>query len=69
MIHETRKRSLTKALAFRIIEIMVDSMILSFFVMPAVAIGLAVGLEIICLMLHYAFERIWDRIQWGRYVE
>ena len=69
MIHETRKRSLTKALAFRIIEITVDSMILSFFVMPMIALGLAVVIEFLCLLTHYAFERMWNRINFGRYVK
>ena len=68
-IHETRKRSLVKAISYRIIEVLVDTIILSFFVELQVAFWLAVGLEVICLLLHYAFERGFDRIQWGRYIE
>lgn len=69
MIHETRKRSLVKAVSFRIIEIIFDAVILSFFVELQVALALAVVLEGMCLGLHYIFERGFDRIQWGRYIE
>jgi len=65
-IHETRRRSLLKAISFRIIEITLDSVILSIFVDTHVAIGLAIGLEAMCMGLHYGFERIWNKIQYGR---
>jgi len=69
MIHETRRRSLVKAVSYRIIEVLVDTLILSFFVELQVAFTLAVALEFICLLLHYTFERVWDKCQWGRYIE
>jgi len=69
MIHETRRRSLVKAVSYRVIEVLVDTLILSFFVELQVAFWLAVGLEGICLLLHYIFERGFDRIQWGRYIK
>jgi len=65
--HETRKRSLLKAITFRVIEIAIDTIILSFFVVPHVAIGLAVGMECICFILHYLFERIWNKVNWGKH--
>ena len=65
-INETRKRSLLKAVSFRVIEIAVDTLILSFFVTPAVAVGLSVLLETLCFILHFAFERIWNKINYGR---
>lgn len=65
-INETRKRSLFKAISFRIIEIALDTLILSFFITPAVAFGVAVSLEVLCLALHYAFERIWNKTDYGR---
>ena len=67
-INETHARSLIKATSFRIIEIGVDFGILSFFVEPHVAIGLAVSFEVICFLLHYGFERIWNKINFGRYI-
>jgi len=68
-VYETRKRSLLKAISFRIIEIAVDTAILSIFVSPPVAIGLAVALEGICFLLHFGFERIWNKIDYGRQVK
>ena len=68
-VYETRKRSLLKAISFRIIEIAIDSAILSIFVSPPVAIGLGVALEGICLLLHFGFERIWNKIDYGRQVK
>ena len=65
-INETRKRSLLKAVSFRIVEIAVSTGILSLFVAPEVAFGLAVGIELICFILHYICERIWNKISYGR---
>ncbi len=67
-INETRKRSLLKAVSFRIIEIGLDTLILSFFITPFIAFGLAVAVEVMCLILHYIFERLANKIQWGRYI-
>jgi len=67
-VYETRKRSLIKAVSFRVIEIAVDSLILSFFVTPAVAIGLAISIEGLCLLAHFIFERIWNKINYGRHI-
>ncbi len=69
MINETRLRSLLKAASFRIIEIAIDAFILSFFVHIGIAIGLAIGLEVMCFALHYIFERIWNKISYGRVAE
>ena len=67
-INETRKRSLLKAVSFRIIEIALDTFILSWFVSIELAITLAVVLECLCLGLHYIFERGWNRIDYGRHI-
>ena len=67
-INETRKRSLLKAVSFRIIEIALDSLILSWFVSIELAVVLAVILEGLCLALHYGFERGWNRISYGRQI-
>ena len=69
MIYETRMRSFWKAVSFRLIEIAVDTLILSFFVKVPVAVGLAVALEVICLVLHYVFERVWNRSNYGRKIK
>ncbi len=67
-INETRKRSLLKAVSFRIIEIGLDTLILSYFITPMIAFGVAVGVEVMCLILHYLFERLFNRIPYGREV-
>ena len=69
MIHETRRRSLVKAVSFRIISISLDTLILATFLELDRAFGLAVVLEGACFLAHYSFERIADKIQWGRYIE
>jgi len=68
-IYETRRRSLLKAVSFRIIEVGVDILILSFFVAPEVAVGLAVAMELTCFGLHYGFERMWNKSDYGRFVK
>jgi len=68
MINETRKRSLLKAISFRGLEIALDTIILSIFVELKTAIWLALLLEGLCLALHYGFERIWNKSQYGRHV-
>ena len=67
-VYETRKRSLLKAVSFRILEIGLDTLILSIFVSLHLAVTLAVILELLCLGLHFVFERGWNRIDYGRYV-
>ena len=68
-INETRKRSLLKAISFRILEIAVDTLVLSFFVAPVVAVMLAISLEGLCFILHYFFERLWNLSDYGRYAK
>jgi len=65
-INETRRRSLLKAVSYRLLEITIDSLILSFFVEVHLAIGLAITLEVICFILHYGFERVFNKINYGR---
>ncbi len=67
-VNETKLRSLLKVISFRIIEISVDTFILSFFVTAPLALGLAVSLEVICFSLHFGFERIWNKINFGRQI-
>ena len=67
-VNETRKRSLLKAVSFRILEVAIDAVILSIFVSPQLAVTLAVVLEGLCLALHFGFERVWNRIEYGRHI-
>ena len=65
-INETRTRSLLKAASFRVLEITVDALLLSFFVSVPLAVGLAVAIEGVCFGMHFLFERVWNRIDYGR---
>lgn len=65
-INETRRRSLLKAVSFRVIEVTASSIVLSFFVTTYEAIGLAVLLEGLCFGLQYLGERVWNKIGYGR---
>lgn len=67
MIYETRWRSLLKAVSFRVIEVLLDTLILSFFVDVHIAFGLSLAVEFTCFIVHYTFERVFNRINWGRY--
>ena len=65
-INETRKRSLLKGATQRMLEVAVDTAILSFFATPQIALTLAVIIELLCWISHYCNERIWNRISYGR---
>ena len=69
-VHETNKRSLVKAIGFRIIEVLVDMIIgiVLFGLEPAMALGYSILVEIACFSLYYVWERIWTRIEYGRHV-
>ena len=67
MIYETRVRSLLKAVSFRVIEVALDTIILSFFVDAHIALALSLAVEFTCFIVHYIFERLWNRINYGRY--
>lgn len=76
MIHETRKRSLVKATSFRIVAILLNVGILVVFLdlilhIPNLKVDrafyLSFTLEGVCFVSYYIFERLFDRIQWGRY--
>ena len=67
-INETRKRSFLKAGLFRVIEIAASTAILHFKagLDTEVAFRYAVVLELTCFAAHYGFERIWNKINYGR---
>ena len=68
-INETRRRSLLKAISFRAIEIGLDTIILSFFIEAHIAFGLSVAIEVLCMIAHYIFERLWNRVSYGREIK
>jgi uncharacterized membrane protein len=55
---ETKKRTVVRALSYRIVALLIT----------AIWTGLsdAVLIHIILTAIHYAMERIWLKIKWGR---
>ena len=68
-INETRRRSLLKGLTQRIIEIGVDTVILSFFEKAHTALALAIAIELLCWCSHYVNERLWNKSDYGREIK
>lgn len=68
---ETKRRSIVKALTWRVIASL-DTMVIAYFVtggdfIKAISIG---GFEIITKMVIYFFhERAWNNIKWGKRIE
>lgn len=69
-INETRKRSLLKAISFRMLEVGLSTLVLDRWagLDIQVAFGFAVLIEFSCFALHFLFERVWNKIQYGRYI-
>lgn len=77
-VHESRKRSLLKTIGVRAIEITGDTLVLGFIfnqvlkfpVAESYGLGFGITLivDVICLVLTYLWERLWARIDYGRYV-
>tara|TARA_Y100000816_G_C26107868_1_gene589481 strand:+ start:2928 stop:3143 length:216 start_codon:yes stop_codon:yes gene_type:complete len=63
---ESNKRSLAKAISWRIIASIVTSLIAYAFGLPAKAIGLVFFADLIIKFILYFFhERIWVKIKYG----
>jgi len=68
-VHETKSRSVFKAVSFRVIEVAVTTIGLVILQNPVeIAFGFALMAEGLCLALTYLAERIWNRINYGRHV-
>ena len=66
MLVESNKRSLAKAISWRIIASIVTSLIAYAFGLPAKAIGLVFFADLIIKFILYFFhERIWVKIKYG----
>jgi len=67
-IYETNKRSLLKSTTYRILEIVVDTFVLSWFIEFKMAFVLSIFIEAICFAAHFMNERVWNKINYGREV-
>ena len=72
-VNETRKRSLVKTISFRVIEVIMDILIILTLIrsgLPELMIAgiCAISVEASCGIGYYIWERLWNRIDWGRIV-
>jgi uncharacterized membrane protein len=69
-VDETHKRSLFKGISMRILEITIDTILLSvlgFGIERSLAVSIAI--EGLCFVIHYINERMWNKISWGRKIK
>ena len=66
-MHESKTRSLAKAISWRITGT-VDTFIISFFITGQIALAGAIALtEVITkVFLYWAHERVWNKVKWGK---
>jgi len=68
-VNETKKRSLLKGISMRVLEVTVDTILLSILGLDIhVSIGVSIAIEGICFAVHFVNERLWNHVQWGRQV-
>ena len=61
------RRSLVKAVTFRIVIIVSDSIVMYLITHRLdMTLGLVVGTNLASTVLYYAHERVWSRVNWGR---
>ena len=67
---ESPTRSLVKALVYRVVSI-TGSGILTWIITKDIGetVSITLIIQIFLVILYYAYERIWDRIDWGRRTE
>lgn len=68
-VNETPMRSFLKTMGFRVVEVLVDTLLLEF-INPVVQENLiiAITIELICWLLSFVWERLWNKIDYGREV-
>ena len=64
---ESRMRSLVKALVYRIVSI-AGTGVLIWIITKDIqeTISITLVIQVFLVVLYYSYERIWDRINWGR---
>ena len=69
-VKESRLRSLVKSLIYRVVSI-IGTGILTWTITRDVgkAISITLVVQAFLIILYYAYERIWNKINWGRKTE
>lgn len=67
---ESRLRSLVKSLTYRILSI-TGTGILSWVITKDIkeTVSITIAIQGFLIFLYYSYERIWDKINWGRKIE
>ena len=67
---ESRLRSLVKSIAYRITSI-AGTGILTWIITNDIreTVSITLIIQVFLVVLYYSYERIWDRIRWGRKME
>jgi uncharacterized membrane protein len=67
MAKEAIKRSLTKAISYRIICIVMLAIISFIFTGDLREVtGIVIVFQTIQMVIYYIHERVWERVQWGQ---
>lgn len=65
-VHTTKKRSLVKALTYRVVIIILDFSVIYLLTRRVdVALGFMIISNIYTTVAYFVHERIWSRIRWG----
>lgn len=59
MIIETKRRTVTRVIVYRIIALLITAL--------WTGLSDAIAIHIVLMAVHYVLERIWLRIHWGRH--
>jgi hypothetical protein len=65
-VNEKCSRSIARGITGRILEVAVDTALLSIFTEAPLALGLAVTVEGICFITSFINDRLWNRTDWRR---
>ena len=66
MIYESKKRSIAKAISYRIIIITLDFFVIYFITgRLSLAFGFMIASNLYTSIVYFFHERLWNKIKWG----
>jgi uncharacterized membrane protein len=70
VFRESRLRSLVKSLTYRLLSL-AGTFILCWVITGNIkeTVSITVAVQIFLVILYYVYERIWDKVSWGRKIE
>jgi uncharacterized membrane protein len=70
VFEETRVRSLVKTVTYRIISF-TGTIVVSWLITRDIkqTLSLTLAIQAFLIVLYYASERVWDRVNWGRHIK